>query len=71
MKAPPIKALLLALVPFVAICFSVALWDRVFPLVFGLPFNLFWLICWIPLTSLCLWGVYRLYDGHIDKGAKR
>ena len=70
MKAPPIKALLLALVPFVAICFSVSLWDRVYPLVFGLPFNLFWLICWIPLTSLCLWGAYRLSDGTIDKGAK-
>jgi hypothetical protein len=70
MKTPPIKALLLALVPFVAICFSVSLWDRVYPLVFGLPFNLFWLICWIPLTSLCLWGAYRLHNGRIDKGAK-
>lgn len=70
MKTPPIKALLLTLVPFVAICFSVPLWDHVYPLVFGLPFNLFWLICWIPLTSLCLWVAYRLYSGRIDKGAK-
>ena len=31
MKMPPLGALLLALVPFVAICFSVSLWDRVFP----------------------------------------
>jgi hypothetical protein len=52
--------LLLALVPFVGICFSVPLWDRVYPLVFGLPFNLFWLIAWIPLSSLCLWGVYQV-----------
>ena len=22
--------------------------------------NLFWLMAWIPLTTLCLWGVYRL-----------
>ena len=71
MKKPPITALLLALVPFVAICFSVSLWDRVYPLAFGLPFNLFWLVCWIPLTSLCLWGAYRVYGGPIDKGAKR
>jgi hypothetical protein len=53
-------SLLLAGVPFVAVCFSVPLWDRVYPLVLGLPFNLFWLIAWIPLTSLCMWGVYRL-----------
>jgi hypothetical protein len=38
----------------------VPLWDRVFPLVLGMPFNLFWLICWIPLTSLCLWFAHRL-----------
>jgi hypothetical protein len=69
MRRPPIAALLLALVPFVAICFSVPLWDRVFPLVLGLPFNLFWLVCWIPLTSLCLWGAYRLLGRPGGKGA--
>ena len=52
---------LLALVPFVAMCFTVSVWDRVYPLVFGLPFNMFWLVAWIPLTSLCLWGVYHLH----------
>ncbi len=57
---PTIGSLLLALVPFVAVCFSVRLWDRVYPLLLGFPFNLFWLICWIPLTSICLWGAYRL-----------
>ena len=41
-------------------CFSVAAWDRVDPLVFGLPFNLFWLIFWLALTPLCMWGAYRL-----------
>jgi hypothetical protein len=51
---------LLGFIPFVAICFSVSLWDRVYPLMFGLPFNLFWVIGWIPLTSLCLWGAYRV-----------
>lgn len=51
---------LLASIPFVTICFSVGIWDRVYPLVFGLPFNMFWLIAWIPLSSLCLFGVYRL-----------
>ena len=26
----------------------------------GLPFNLIWLICWIVLTSACLWAADRL-----------
>jgi Protein of unknown function (DUF3311) len=59
MKPNP-ASLLLACIPFLAICFSVSLWDRVYPLVLGLPFNLFWLMSWIPLTSVCLWGAYRL-----------
>lgn len=50
----------LAAVPFLGMCFSVRLWDRVYPLIFGTPFNIAWLIAWIPFTSLCLWGVYRL-----------
>jgi hypothetical protein len=43
-------------------CFSVPFWDRVYPLLLGLPFNLFWLIAWVPLTSLCLWVAY-----HVEK----
>lgn len=59
-KRPSWGALLLALIPFVAMCFSVSLWDRVEPMLLGLPFNLFWLICWIVLTTFCLWIAYRL-----------
>lgn len=65
MKRPSIGALALGIVPFVAMCFTVPLWDRVQPLVLGLPFNLFWLIFWILLTPCCLWGAYRL-DGAAD-----
>ena len=61
MNRPSLGALLLAFIPFVAVCFSVPLWDHVYPMVLGLPFNLFWLMIWIPLTSLCLWGSYRLH----------
>jgi hypothetical protein len=57
-------ALLLALALFVAMCFSVPLWDRVRPWVLGLPFNLFWLSVWIVATSLCLWVIYRLESRH-------
>jgi len=59
-KSPSLGAILLALVPFAAMCFSVAVWDRVNPVVGGLPFNIFWLISWIVLTPLCMWGAYRL-----------
>ena len=59
-KRPSVTALLLALVPFVAMCFSVPLWDRIDPILFGLPFNLLWLIVWIVLTSLCLWVANRV-----------
>jgi len=60
MKPARVLSLILTAIPFIAVCFAVPLWDRVYPLVLGLPFNLFWLMAWIPLTSLCMWGVYRL-----------
>jgi hypothetical protein len=59
-KKPSPGALLLGLIPFLAMCFSVALWDRVDPMILGLPFNLIWLIGWIGLSTLCLWAAYRV-----------
>jgi hypothetical protein len=43
-KKPSVGALLLGMIPFIAMCLSVSIWDRVEPMIFGLPFNLFWLI---------------------------
>ena len=60
MKQPSLRALLIALIPFVAMCFSVALWDRVDPMLLGLPFNLFWLISWVVFSTLCMWAAYRI-----------
>ena len=62
-KKPSPGALLLGLIPFVAMCLSVALWDRIDPMILGLPFNIVWLLCWIVLSSLCLWGAYRIEAG--------
>jgi hypothetical protein len=59
-KKPSLGALLLGLIPFLGICFSVSAWDRIHPIVLGLPFNLFWLLSWTILTPICLWGAYRL-----------
>jgi hypothetical protein len=66
LKRPSLGSILLGLIPFAGACFSVALWDRVYPMVLGLPFNFFWLISWLLLTPLCLWGAYRLDAPSID-----
>ena len=59
-KRPSRFALFLGLVPFIAMCFSVTLWDRLYPMILGIPFNLAWLLCWIVLSVLCMWVAYRL-----------
>jgi hypothetical protein len=33
-KRPSLGSILLALIPFIAVCFSVSLWDRINPTVF-------------------------------------
>jgi hypothetical protein len=60
MKRPSLGAVFFGLVPFIAGCFSVSLWDRINPIIFGLPFNFFWLILWMFITPLCLWAAYRM-----------
>jgi hypothetical protein len=66
-KTPSLGAILLALIPFFAMCFSVPLWDRIDPMVLGLPFNLFWLLTWIVLTTPCLWAAYRIEASRTSK----
>jgi membrane protein required for beta-lactamase induction len=65
-KKPSVGALLLGLVPFVAMCFSVSLWDRIDPMIFGIPFNFFWLIAWIVLSTLCMGAAYRAEAARSD-----
>ncbi len=59
-KRPSIGSLLLALIPFAGMCFSVPLWDRVTPRVFGLPFNMFWPLAWLFLMPAIMSLVYRI-----------
>ncbi len=73
MRRPSVGSILLGFIPFIATCFSVSLWDRIDPRVFGLPFNFFWLLLWVLLTPLCMWGAYRIevprtHDNRDDKG---
>jgi hypothetical protein len=65
---PSPGALLCGLVPFAALCFSVPLWDRVYPMLFGLPFNLVWLLSWILLTPLFLWAAYHIEERRPQRG---
>jgi len=66
-KRPSLGAMLLALIPFIAMCFSVSFWDRVQPMLFGIPFNLFWLILWIVLTPLFTLAAYRVESARTKK----
>jgi uncharacterized membrane protein len=66
-RKPSLGALLLGLIPVIAMCLSVSLWDRIDPMIFGLPFNLFWLIAWIVLSSLCMWAAYRVEAARHNK----
>jgi len=59
-RKPSASAVLCGAIPFAAMCFSVPLWDRIDPMVLGLPFNVFWLISWIVLTPLCMRAAYRI-----------
>ena len=63
MQKPSRRSLAIGLIPFIGMCFSVPLWDRVQPMVFGLPFNFFWLLLWIVLSSLCLAVANKLEAG--------
>jgi hypothetical protein len=60
LKKPSLRAIAIGLIPFAAMCFSVPLWDRIHPMVLGLPFNFFWLILWTLLTPLVMWIAYRM-----------
>ena len=70
MKSPSLGAILFGLVPFIGICFSVSLWDHIYPFVLGLPFNLFWLVAWILLTPLFMWGAYNQEKPRGGEGGK-
>ena len=70
-KRPAPGAILLGLIPFTAACLSVSLWDRVDPMVLGLPFNFFWLISWLLLTPLCMWGAYRLEARRTSESSRK
>jgi hypothetical protein len=67
MRIPSWRAVAIALVPFAGTCFSVPLWDRANPMVLGIPFNMFWLLAWTPLTCVCLALAHRIESARDSK----
>lgn len=50
----------LAVIPAAMLTFVVAGVNRAEPRVFGLPFLLVWIVLWVAITPLFLYGVERL-----------
>ena len=54
------RALLLGAVPFLMLVFALPFVNRVEPLVFGLPFVLFWILLWVALTPVVLFLAFKV-----------
>jgi len=51
---------LLAALPFIGILLGVPFFNRVEPLVLGMPLVLAWIVMWVVLTSVIMATVYLL-----------
>jgi len=60
MKKGTKYALMLGAIPFITLVFALPLVNRIKPVVFGLPFILFWILSWVILTPLILFIAYKL-----------
>ena len=55
-----IYAIVLGIVPWIAYAVVSPVFNRPEPLILGMPPLMFWDIIWLFLTSLCLYGAYRM-----------
>ncbi len=53
-------ALLLGIIPWIAYVVVSPFFNYPNPLILGMPPLMFWNVLWLFLTSLCLYGAYRL-----------
>ena len=60
MKKGTKYALGLGTIPFLTLVFALPLVNRIKPVVFGLPFLLFWMLFWVALTPLILFIAYKV-----------
>jgi hypothetical protein len=66
-KRHPLVALLLALVPAVALVAGLPFVNRLEPVVLGLPFLLLWILGWVLVTPIFLGLAYTLGDAKGDR----
>jgi len=60
MRRGTMYALLLGAVPFITLVFALPLVNRIYPIILGLPFILFWILSWVILTPFILFLAYRV-----------
>ena len=53
-------ALLLGIIPWIAYVIVSPFFNYSSPLILGMPPLMFWDVLWLFLTSLCLYGAYRI-----------
>ncbi|MGD2294499.1 MAG: DUF3311 domain-containing protein [Candidatus Aminicenantes bacterium] len=64
MKKGTKYALLLGAIPYLTTVLALPLVNRIEPVILGLPFLLFWLLCWVAMTPLILFVAYRIEKKH-------
>lgn len=57
-----IVRIILIILPFMLILGAIPFVNRIYPIVFGLPFFHFWLFLGMVITPLCTFAIY-----HLDK----
>ncbi len=62
-------ALLFGAVPFIMLVLALPLVNRIEPVIFGLPFLLFWILTWVMLTPPILFAAY-LCEKRFNKNAE-
>ncbi|RLF66517.1 MAG: hypothetical protein DRN30_01995 [Thermoplasmata archaeon] len=55
-----VYAVILGIIPWIAYVVISPVFNRAEPLILGMPPLMFWDVIWLFLTSLCLYGAYRM-----------
>jgi hypothetical protein len=64
-----VKIFTLALIPFVMMIGALPFVNRIYPIVFGLPFLHFWLFLSMFVTPICTYCIYRIQkaEGRLEE----
>ncbi len=61
-------SVVLGSVPFLTLVLALPFVNRLRPVIFGLPFILFWILFWILLTPVLLFAAYRCEERRKNSG---